>query len=216
MCTISCLSALDMHGKKAATFYGWKQQKTGIDLITEQRKIAMELKSSVHSDSSAARRRKYDMLVEFKQKHPDHEIVYAVINDATAKDKMVHDGQVRYVSWTHALTMLFGSEYLKVMNIMEQVVEEFLKLSKLDKTECMQHLQQVRSRTVYYSLFTYYSVPFSVLNQAEGNTYLANLTYCAYQYISLYLCVAVALFTKIYLYDLCCCCRCEKIYVGSS
>jgi len=122
--------------EKAATFYGWKQQATKVDLIHEQQKIAVELKTSTHSDSSAARRRKYDMLVEFKRKHPDYQVVYAVINDNTAKDKMVHDGQVRYVSWTHALTLLYGAEYNKVINVMEQVVEEYLKVSNLAKTKC--------------------------------------------------------------------------------
>lgn len=122
--------------EKAATFYGWKQQATKVDLVHEQRKIAVELKTSTHSDSSAARRRKYDMLSEFKQKHPDYQVVYAVINDNTAKDKMVHDNRVRYVSWTHALHLLYGPDYNKVITVMEQVVEEYLKLTKLAKTEC--------------------------------------------------------------------------------
>ena len=122
--------------EKAATFYGWKQQATNIDLIHEAKKLAVELKTSAHSDSSAARRRKYDMLVEYKKKHPQFQVVYAVINDATPKDKMVHDGQVRYVSWTNALQLLFDDDYNKVITAMEQVVGEYLKLSKLSKTEC--------------------------------------------------------------------------------
>jgi hypothetical protein len=126
--------------EKAATFFGWKQQNHLVDLIHEQRKIAVELKTSTHSDSSAARRRKYDMLVQFKKKHPDYQVVYAVINDNTAKDKMVHDDQVRYVSWTNALNLLFGSDYNKVITVMEQVVEEYLKMTKLAKTECTSSL----------------------------------------------------------------------------
>ena len=120
----------------AATFYGWKKVKK-IDLVHDERKIALELKNSVHSDSSAARHRKYQLLVDYKKAHPTIEqLVYAVINDATAKDKMVFDNKIRYVSYTAALRVLFGEDYHKVEAIIQKCVDKFLKDTKMDKVKC--------------------------------------------------------------------------------
>ena len=122
--------------EKAATFFGFKQTPH-IDLIHEERKIAVELKNSAKSDSSAARRQKYKMLLDYKKKHPSFQVVYAVINDKTAKDKMVHDNTIRYVSSTHALSLIFDKNCDRVVKVMSQVVEEYLsKTTKLSKTEC--------------------------------------------------------------------------------
>ena len=122
--------------EKAATFYGWKKVKK-IDLVHEEKQLALELKNSVHSDSSAARHRKFQLLTEYKKAHPSiKQLIYAVINDATAKDKMVFNDTIRYVTYTAALRVLFEDDYRKVEAVIEKCVEKFLKDTKMDRTKC--------------------------------------------------------------------------------
>ena len=140
--------------EKAATFYGWKQNThPKVDLVHEEKKMAVELKTSTHSDSSAARRRKYQQLVQYKTRFPDYEVFYVVINDKTPKIKKVYDDRVNYVSWSAALTLLFGPEYMKVVDVMQEVVNEYLKKSKLSKTQCKEQVSLSILRLLLWLFF---------------------------------------------------------------
>ena len=119
----------------APTFYGW-QKIYGIDLKNVSTHQAVELKNSYNTDNSSSRKTNYIKLMEFKEINPDYEIIYAVINDKTDKNKMVHDGRIRYVSGIHARQLLFGENTQRVINEMRLVVNDFLVQSGIEATEC--------------------------------------------------------------------------------
>jgi hypothetical protein len=118
--------------EKAATFFGWEQDVEEVDLIDRARKFVVELKNSANSDNSSSRRRKYDALVEFGQRNPGYTLFYVVINDATSKDKMVHDNRIHYLSFGKALSFLFGAKRNQVESAMEKSIKKFINNAKLN------------------------------------------------------------------------------------
>jgi putative transposon-encoded protein len=118
--------------EKAATLFGWKQADDSVDLIDTKRKYAVELKNSAYSDNSSSRRRKYDALVEFGKRNPGYSLFYIIINDATAKDKMVHGNRIRYISSGKALKFLFQGKYKQVEKVMENAITKFINTAKLN------------------------------------------------------------------------------------
>ena len=61
-----------------------------------------------------------------------HIIFYIIINDATAKDKMVHGNRIRYISSGKALKFLFQGKYKQVEKVMENAITKFINTAKLN------------------------------------------------------------------------------------
>jgi hypothetical protein len=55
----------------------------GLDVISRERKIIMEIKNRYNTDNTSSRKTKYMKLANFKKSHTDYECIYAVINDTT-------------------------------------------------------------------------------------------------------------------------------------
>lgn len=68
-------------------FYGFQDlgigHETGLDIISYNRKIAIELKNRTNTDNSSAKKSNLDKLANFKKQHPDFLCVYGNINDST-------------------------------------------------------------------------------------------------------------------------------------
>jgi hypothetical protein len=60
---------------------GFIRPEKGFDLICENRKIFIELKSNWKSDSHDSKREKFRRLMEFKNINPDYEVIYICLND---------------------------------------------------------------------------------------------------------------------------------------
>lgn len=119
-----------------ASFCGWEKGENGIDLINRTTKQVAEIKNNARTDNSASRRRNMEKLVEFKQTHPDYELLYICINDNTDKNVMKFNNRVRYVSGNHALHVLFGRRKLRIIAMLRRLVLEFLNNTGLSTTNC--------------------------------------------------------------------------------
>jgi len=68
-------------------FYGFQDlgigHETGLDIISYNRKIAIELKNRTNTDNASAKKSNLDKLANFKKQHPDFLCVYGNINDST-------------------------------------------------------------------------------------------------------------------------------------
>jgi hypothetical protein len=53
---------------------------TGLDIISEERHIIMELKNRDNTDSSSSKKTNLDKLVKFKSQNPDYTCVYGHVN----------------------------------------------------------------------------------------------------------------------------------------
>ena len=123
--------------EEAALFFGWKRvANEHVDLVNHKKKQAVEVKSSALSDNSSSRRRKYQQLMKFKKRNPTYEVFYAAIEDVSAKDKLVYDDKIRYLSGLNALKLLFGNHWQDVETIMEQCIYKYLSDSGLEKVKC--------------------------------------------------------------------------------
>jgi hypothetical protein len=59
--------------------------ETGLDLISHERKIAVEIKNRTNTDNASARKANLDKLAKFKKENPEYTCVYANINADTEK-----------------------------------------------------------------------------------------------------------------------------------
>jgi hypothetical protein len=57
--------------------------ETGLDVISYDRKIIIELKNRTNTDNSSSKKANLDKLANFKKKNPDYECIYGCINDDT-------------------------------------------------------------------------------------------------------------------------------------
>jgi hypothetical protein len=74
--------------------------KTGLDILSHTKKIAIELKNRTNTDNASSKKSNLDKLAEFKKKNPTYTCIYANINADTEKKtlngsikKILHNGQ---------------------------------------------------------------------------------------------------------------------------
>lgn len=72
-------------------FINLKQgHKTGLDILSHTKKIAIELKNRTNTDNYSSRKANLDKLSKFKKEHPDYTCIYATINDDTETKTLHH------------------------------------------------------------------------------------------------------------------------------
>ena len=64
--------------------------KVGFDLIKKEKYIYIELKTNFNTDNYDSKNSKFQKLTEHRTKNPDHEVIYACLNDNRV------DGSVDY------------------------------------------------------------------------------------------------------------------------
>ena len=71
----------------------------GLDIISHEKKVVIELKNSIKTDNSSSRKTNFDKLAKFKKSNPDYRCIYATINSVNeAKTmegkikKLIHQG----------------------------------------------------------------------------------------------------------------------------
>lgn len=57
--------------------------ETGLDILSNTRKIAIELKNRTNTDNASSKKSNLDKLSKFKKEHPDFTVIYANINEDT-------------------------------------------------------------------------------------------------------------------------------------
>ena len=60
---------------------GFTHNKVGFDLINKEKNIYIELKTNFNTDNYDSKNSKFQKLTEHKIKNPDHEVIYACLND---------------------------------------------------------------------------------------------------------------------------------------
>ncbi len=108
---------------------------TGLDILNEERKLAIELKNRFNTDNSSARKANYAKLVKFKKDNPTYDVIYGVINDRTiegTKKKIHLDGEdITYLSGKVLLDKIFGDKADKIIYILKTKVEKIIKTVKM-------------------------------------------------------------------------------------
>lgn len=96
--------------------------ETGLDILSEDRKVVAEIKLRTNTDNSSSRKANIAKLVKFAKEHPGYTCVYGCVNEDTEKGTLeghstvkVFDGvEILFLSGMKLFEYIFGS-YAKVL-----------------------------------------------------------------------------------------------------
>lgn len=107
--------------------------ETGLDILSNTRKIARELKNRTNTDNAGSKKSNLDKLSKFKQTHHEYTCIYATINAHTekktldgSKKKIIHDGvEIEHQVWIQFLTFIFGDETHKIIEFVKNTIDKY-------------------------------------------------------------------------------------------
>lgn len=105
---------------------------SGLDVLSEKKKIIIEIKNRTNTDNASSRKTKFDQLAKFKREHPDYTCIYACINANTnkktldGKKKMIQhdDVEIEYQVGYTFLNVVFGEHTQNVVNFIREKITE--------------------------------------------------------------------------------------------
>jgi len=105
---------------------------SGLDILSHEKKIAIELKNRTNTDNASSRKSNFDKLSKFKKRHPDYTCIYATIN-ADTQEKTLQGGKSIFIHNNMEIHHMFGGVFLTFIlgNDMEQIIN-FVK-NTIDK-----------------------------------------------------------------------------------
>jgi hypothetical protein len=105
---------------------------TGLDVVSDDRKIIMEIKNRHNTDNTSSEKTNLSKLATFKKNRPDYECVYGVINDRSERGEhklFTHDGvQLEYYSGQCLFDHVFGVHRAEVISFVKDLVTTELSL----------------------------------------------------------------------------------------
>jgi len=103
---------------------------SGLDILSQSRKIAIELKNRYNSDNASSRLSNYNKLAEFKKLNPDYQCIYGIINDKqkTGIYKIIKHNTVEiiYCSSEKLLDLIFGLDKNKIIKQIKIIINNHL------------------------------------------------------------------------------------------
>ena len=106
---------------------------SGLDVISYERKIIIELKNRTNTDNASAKKTNRDKLAAFKKENPEYLCVYGCINGSTSalttntRIKCVqHSGESIYeYTGMHLLRLVFGDNAPQIVQIVVDFIEQW-------------------------------------------------------------------------------------------
>lgn len=99
---------------------------SGVDIISYEKKIIIELKNRYNTDNSSSRKINLDKLVNFKLRNNDFICIYGVINEKNkiGKKKIIlHNGiEITYLSGNFLFEFIFQHNKDIILNKIKQVI----------------------------------------------------------------------------------------------
>jgi len=106
--------------------------KTGLDILSNERKIIIELKNRYNTDNSSSKKTNYKKLMIYKKEHPDYDCIYGVINEKNQigidKKIKINDYEIRYLSGDKLLTFIFDKNKENIINIIKNIINIHLNI----------------------------------------------------------------------------------------
>lgn len=109
------------------------KSKSGLDILSHTKKIAIELKSRTNTDNASSKKSNFDKLAKFKKENPEYTCIYATINANTKKNtwegfnkKIVHN-EVEIEHWMgyKFLDLIFGDDLEEIIQFIKNTLDEF-------------------------------------------------------------------------------------------
>ena len=105
---------------------------SGLDILSHEKKIAIELKNRTNTDNASSRKSNFDKLSKFKKKHPDYTCIYATINSDT-QEKTLHGGrtiiihnnvEIHHMIGGVFLTFILGDDMEQIINFVKHTIDK--------------------------------------------------------------------------------------------
>ena len=105
---------------------------TGLDILSETRKLAIELKNRTNTDNASSRKANFDKLSVFKKQHPDYTCIYANINAETEKKTLGYkkeithnDVEIEQHVGREFLTFIFGERTDEIIEFIKNTIDKY-------------------------------------------------------------------------------------------
>jgi len=106
---------------------------TGLDILSNTRKIAIELKNRTNTDNASSKKANLDKLSKFKKENPEYTCVYANINADTEKKtlqgsnkKFMHNGvEIEHQVGLQFLKFIFGEKTEKIIEFVKNAIDKY-------------------------------------------------------------------------------------------
>ena len=108
--------------------------ETGLDILSNIRKLAIELKNRTNTDNASSKKSNLDKLSKFKKENPEYTCIYANINDNTEKKtlqgsnkKIMHNGvEIEHQVGYQFLTFIFGEKTKEIIEFVKNTIDKYI------------------------------------------------------------------------------------------
>jgi len=112
------------------SFEKLKNHSSGLDIISKNRKIIVELKNRTNTDNASSRKTNLDKLSTFKKSHNDWTCIYGNINDSTREKtlkgkitKIVHNEvEILHCVGMEFLNLIFGKDTEWIIDFIKSIL----------------------------------------------------------------------------------------------
>lgn len=106
--------------------------KTGLDVISEKRKIIIELKNRTNTDNASSKKSNFDKLAKYKINNPEYTCIYGCINDNTKKNtnrgkinSIIYNGaEIKIYIGNKLLELIFGEHKESIITHVKELVDK--------------------------------------------------------------------------------------------
>jgi hypothetical protein len=106
--------------------------ETGLDIISKERKIIIELKNRTNTDNASSKKSNLDKLAKFKSKNPDYTCIYGCINDDTENktkngkiESIQHNSiELKIYTGNKLLELILGDNMDKIINYVKELIDK--------------------------------------------------------------------------------------------
>jgi hypothetical protein len=107
--------------------------ETGLDILSNTRKLAIELKNRTNTDNASSKKSNLDKLSKFKKENPEYTCIYANINANTEKKtlqgsnkKITHNGvEIEHQVGCQFLTFIFGKKTEEIIEFVKNTIDKY-------------------------------------------------------------------------------------------
>ena len=125
--------------KVIGTFHDFecvKNHESGLDIISHNKKIAIELKNRTNTDNSSSRKYNFYKLSKFREKNPEYTCIYGNINDNTrektvkGKNEMIiyNNQEIHFMVGYELLRFIFQDDTEQVISFVRETVDKHSSL----------------------------------------------------------------------------------------
>ena len=108
--------------------------ETGLDILSDNRKIAIELKNRTNTDNASSKKSNLDKLAKFKKNNPDYVCIYANINANTKNStlqgsikKILHNGvEIEHQIGYEFLKFMLGNDTDLIIDFVKNTIDKYV------------------------------------------------------------------------------------------